>query len=731
MNFTLRTHLMVIFTIIALLPILTLGGIQIHRMMEITDEYKEMQKQMNLRLADEIRSYVDNHKNVIEAFADEISASQHRLPEELMATLASLGRNFPGFVNLYAADQAGKNLAFYSLDAQSENGLTGYDFSTRNYYQEIIAQHQTVISPLFQGEVTTHKPLIAIAAPIYDGAGKFGGYISAALDLSEVKFLAEKYHYGSGAYALVLDQSGKVIYQPDGQAEILDLSGDPAIQMMQAQGGGTGVFQSALDRQEEFISFTTIEGLGWLVIVGKPTHIYREEFFQSLQAIVVLLLGTVCASGGLSWLLANLLNYPINLFVSYTKAIGKQNFNLYFPKLALWRMPREMMVLAENFLMMAKQLEEKQNALLHLAAELETRVEERTDNLQAVLDSMSDAIVIVDHAEKIIYANHRLDDLFGSAAAGLPGQSAAGFVQVLCGRVPDEAAEINRVFSGEKVRCSFTLQCKEQVRNIAIFAFPVTSTRDAIVLGRGYLCSDVTEKFEIDQLKNNLISLAAHEFKTPLTGIRGSVETLLRPDIVWEPAFEREMLEGVLEDVLRIQLLVEDWLDISKIDAKTLKLQKKVVSMQKLIDKVIKQLRRQKKTFAMQLDIAPNALHLYADDRRIEQVLVNMVSNAILYSGENAQIKITAYTDSQGYYLQIADCGEGIAKAHLAHIFERFYRVEVTAARRSGGTGLGLAICQGIIEAHGGHITVESEVGRGSTFMIFLPSDAYGGVDHA
>lgn len=708
---------------IALIPILILGSIQIKQTIDVAEEYKDIQQQMNLRLADEIHAYVNNHKHVVEAIAGEITVSHHRKYSELTGVLKSLVKNFPGFINIYVADKTGKNLAFYSLNNQNELELNGYDFSKRNYYQEIATNHQTVISPLFQGQVTTDKPLIAIVVPVYDQNGNFDGYVSAALDLSEVKVLAEKYNYGNMAYAIVVDQHGGVIYHPDEQVRTVncDLSKSPVLAKMYSQEKGNGVFNSTLNNREEFMTFTTLTDLKWLVIVSKPTSVYHAELFHSLQLTLALLLITMISCVVLSCIIANFLNYPIHLFVGYTKEISKQNFKLQPPKFTGWKMPSEMNVLADNFFKMAKSLHEKQNELIKLTVELEDRVEERTDNLQAVLDSMSDAIVIVDNRHTIIYANHRMEDLFALQVSWLLGKKEEDLINELNKRQKNSFFEVQRVFNNEKTKGLFTINLQEKTKDIAIFSFTVMSTKHASVLGRGYLFNDVTEKHAIDQLKNNLISLAAHEFKTPLTGIRGSVETLLRKDIAWEREFQQEMLEGVLEDALRIQILVDDWLDISKIDAKKLRLHKTCFSLKQLIEKVRKQFLRDEQFFSIELLVINENANVYADERRLEQVLVNIIHNAILYRKQFVHIKIMVNVINGKFYIKIMDDGIGIEEKHLPYLFERFYRIDLSTTRSRGGTGLGLAICKGIIEAHGGKIIVESQKNIGSTFTIVLP----------
>lgn len=243
-------------------------------------------------------------------------------------------------------------------------------------------------------------------------------------------------------------------------------------------------------------------------------------------------------------------------------------------------------------------------------------------------------------------------------------------------------------------------------------------------IGEGLLLRDITKEEEIDTLKNNLISLTSHEFKTPITNIKGSVETLLRSEVKWEPEFQQELLEGVHEDIERIQHLVNDWMDISKIESGTMYVERNMVRPDHIIEETIEQVPK---------DLRKNAIfqfhhHLdestlfYADKRRVQQVLMNLFTNALRYNDSNLkEIDITLDKEKDHIIISVSDNGIGISKDHITRIFNRFYQVDVTATRRTGGTGLGLAICKGIMDAHEGKIEVNSEPGKGSTFILSFP----------
>lgn len=241
--------------------------------------------------------------------------------------------------------------------------------------------------------------------------------------------------------------------------------------------------------------------------------------------------------------------------------------------------------------------------------------------------------------------------------------------------------------------------------------------------GKGYIWRDITKEHEIDALKSDLISLASHEFKTPITSLRGGVETLLRPDTEWDEDFKQELLEGMREDIGRIQDLIDEWLDISKIEAGALKVNLQPVRVQSVVQSAKNRLPRHTEVDNAEFEIVLDRELplLLADKSRLEQVLVNLFVNAIRYNLNRPRIRVSAEEDGRYVRIRVQDNGVGIAEEDVDKIFDRFYRVDVSSSRQTGGTGLGLAISKGIVEAHGGRLDVDSTPGVGSTFVFSIP----------
>jgi histidine kinase len=225
---------------------------------------------------------------------------------------------------------------------------------------------------------------------------------------------------------------------------------------------------------------------------------------------------------------------------------------------------------------------------------------------------------------------------------------------------------------------------------------------------------------ETDTLRRRLIGDVTHELTTPLTVIKGSMEGLI--DGVLPP--EPETFQQVYHEAARLQRLVTDLQELSRVEAGTYELDTQPVDLGALTSGVTNHLRRQFEDKGVQLNVhlPPGLLMVEADPDRISQVLINLIGNALQYTPAGGQVDVTVRRKNNGVLFTIADTGDGIAAEHLPHLFTRFYRVDKSRARASGGSGIGLTIARHLVEAHGGQIWAESAgIGQGSQFMFLLP----------
>lgn len=225
---------------------------------------------------------------------------------------------------------------------------------------------------------------------------------------------------------------------------------------------------------------------------------------------------------------------------------------------------------------------------------------------------------------------------------------------------------------------------------------------------------------EADALRRQLIGDVSHELTTPLTVIKGSMEGLIDGVLPPEPA----TFQQVYHEAARLQRLVTDLQELSRVEAGTYQLHIQPVDLGALVHKITGHLRRQFEDKGVQLHMhIPSALLMAeADPDRISQILINLVGNALQYTPAGGQVDLFVQRKDNGVQLTIADTGIGIPAEHLPHLFTRFYRVDKSRARASGGSGIGLTIARHLVEAHNGRIWVESEgLGQGSRFLFWLP----------
>lgn len=233
---------------------------------------------------------------------------------------------------------------------------------------------------------------------------------------------------------------------------------------------------------------------------------------------------------------------------------------------------------------------------------------------------------------------------------------------------------------------------------------------------------DMTNEHNMDQMKKDFIANVSHELRTPISLLQGYTESIV-DGIVTEPAEIHESLSIVLDETKRLNRLVNELLNVARMDSEGLTVKKVVQPIDHLLDKVQQKYQKHAKDLGLNMNLSPNTHNQmwYYDSDRIEQVLTNLIDNASRYTEPGDEIKIEFGETQTENILYISDTGSGIAPEHLQQVFDRFYKVDTARKRGKQGTGLGLFICRMIIHEHGGTIDVKSTLGKGTTFIITLP----------
>ena len=225
----------------------------------------------------------------------------------------------------------------------------------------------------------------------------------------------------------------------------------------------------------------------------------------------------------------------------------------------------------------------------------------------------------------------------------------------------------------------------------------------------------------VDWLRTDLLANVSHELRTPLAGIKGYASTLLRKDVKWSAKQQQDFLKIIDSETDRLIRLINDILDVSRIDGGALKIRQQQCQVFNIVDSMKSRLKVLTKNHKLTIDIPKTLPAVFADEMRIGQVISNLVDNAVKFSPAGSEISITASHNEDKVIINVTDHGEGMTEEVMSKLFNRFYQAENVVSGRQKGTGLGMVICRGIIESHGGDIRVESKLGAGSKFSFSLP----------
>ncbi len=343
--------------------------------------------------------------------------------------------------------------------------------------------------------------------------------------------------------------------------------------------------------------------------------------------------------------------------------------------------------------------------------------------IESALRSLVDGLVLIDSSDHVAFWNPRAEELMRWPSVEMIGRRVDEMIERVAARTsaPDHVrAQLRGALASRAADTTIEMEIlPAPARIVAARIFPLSSAEEKKI-GSGMILRDMTRERETDAMKSQLLSTVSHELRTPLSSIKGFATTLLRQDVRWDEAAQRDFLRIIEEETDRLTEIIDHLLDMSQIEAGALRIDKAPTQLRTLIREVVDEMRMRTEAHWFVVDLPAELPRVLADPRRIRQVLHNLLDNAIKYS-KGGQITIACEMEGENVITSVSDQGEGIPPQFLSKIFDRFFQIDGASTRRVGGTGLGLSISRGIIEAHGGKIWVESVVGQGSTFRFTLP----------
>lgn len=456
-------------------------------------------------------------------------------------------------------------------------------------------------------------------------------------------------------------------------------------------------------------------GVLLVALVSSPpgpaaAHFQRRVVIAVLAAFLLAFIATIAFSRGFSARIARLQTFSRRLAAGDFRPVPAGQIN------------DELASLADSLNETAKQLDHT----------IESLSGERHRS-SAILRSMVEGVAVIDAREKIVFANRAFTNILNLDSSAIEGRPV---IEVL--RNSDLLGLIRRAIRGEEGLATDIVMGIVQQRSFSVTATPVRaldgnlSVRSAAApasasapekpTGAVLVLHDVTELRRLERVRQDFVANVSHEFKTPLTAIQGFAETLLA-GAVDDPENNRRFLGIIREHATRLARLTDDLLKLARIEAGKLELEFHPVGITELIERCAETtlLKATRKQIALEIEVLPGLPAMRGDPGLLREVLQNLLDNAVQYSGAGGRISVTAEVRGREAVISVSDTGMGIPLADQERIFERFYRVDAARSREAGGTGLGLSIARHIVEAHGGRIWVDSEVGAGSKFSFSIP----------
>jgi K+-sensing histidine kinase KdpD len=357
-------------------------------------------------------------------------------------------------------------------------------------------------------------------------------------------------------------------------------------------------------------------------------------------------------------------------------------------------------------------------------AQLYTQVSQNIERLDALLDSAADGIFILSADHVITRGNSALGRILSEDPASIQGKKHEEVIHWQ--NNPDGLTLDQAETGGWPLTAHANLYVEGDLkRSNQLPPLPVGITYAPLLSSEGTLLNiiatvrDITRFRQAEELKSTFISIISHELKTPIALIKGYVSTLRREDARWDKQVVQDSLEVIEEEADRLTLLIENLLDASRLQAGGITLKHSDVSLPSLAQRLCQKMQTQTTQHTLVVDFPENFPVILADEIRMEQVLSNLIANAIKYA-PSGEIRIGGSIHPDSIVICVTDEGPGIAPEDIPHIFDRFYRAP-EMARNTKGAGLGLYLARAIIEAHGGRIWVDPVAGKGARICFSLP----------
>ena len=701
---SIKSQLLLIVVIIAFpaICIIISSGLQ-QRRAAIHDAQLETQK-----FAETI---VSEQKNLV-ASTRQLFIALSQLPEvtyhkrvEVQAVLAEILKLSPQYSNIFIADPSGEVWA-------SAVPLTeAVSVADRRYFKNALASGK-LSSGEYHMARTSGKPTLNLGYPLKDKTGKVTAVVCAGLSLNYYQHIFDAYSLPKGASFALIDYKGIILARAVEPEKYVGKSSDPEIfrQMQEGPEEKTSIGKSSVVGDKRIQTYRKLrledESTPYMYVrAGIPTNVVMSEANAALSK--------------------NLLIYSLSLLVAFISSwlIGKKYI---IDRVLLLQRSSQRLANGDLAVRVAHEvgggeIGELGQAFDEMAQKLAWREEalrESEKSYRDIFNTTHDALFVNDESGRITEVNRAAEIMFGYARDELLQMSVK---DIISGTPPYSFPEALILIEKSLQEGTQEFEWLNRRKSGESFWTAITITPTSVVGGRRVLAvvRDITERKEMEHMKEAMLSSISHDMRTPLTAMLGFLEFVIENQV--DDAQLKDYHSIMYKEGVRLNEMITNFLDMQRLKAKLYEYNFKPLEVRPLLEDVVAIFAGPAAKHSIIVGAAASLPPISGDDELLHQALSNLLSNAIKYSPEGSEVILDARLEDNRVILWVKDAGIGVPAESLGRVFDMFYRAESTSRRQIAGTGLGLALVKEIVSAHNGQVWVESRLGQGSTFYLSLP----------
>ena len=732
----LRSKFLLLFTLISLVPLVITAVLTYERFQStLQQDAGALESQLAATAAVRVKSFVVSQANVLDTVATLQNPEFFAKPDEASKIVENVLYKNDNFNDISIVDKSGNEVLRQDrLIVYGPGDLR--DISNTTEFQ-IVKEKGLYVGPMY---IRSGKASFDLGRWVVDSQGNFVGAVFAQVDGKVMQQITEAISgiAGNGGRVYIVDQSGIVLAHPDlsyvlGQK---DLSALPSVSAIVNGNTNSEITRTYVNEKGNDVLGSvypiTLEAdelklpkayqINWYVVVEqKRAVIFNQANQVALFSAILFFLAALLAIGAAVFF-ARKISSPVESLYTATEEFGKGNL-LYRTKITT---NDEIGDLAKNFDGMAKTLDK---SIRNIKQE-EKIISAERDKLSIILSGINNAVVAVDLQRKIILFNKAAETLTGLKSSDVSGKPISFAIKLFDGEQAVPVTDYCPVRKTKSKTDSIAyhknglrlVPSLGEERTVNVIAGTIVAGVD-IDLGCILTFQDTTREMIIEKTKNEFVSIAAHQLRTPLTGVKWSLLDLYNGESGPLEPEQKKLIGAAVNSTRRMITLINDLLDVSRIEEGRFGIVLKKQSLVPILEVMHESFRdpAKKKGVSIRYDIPPRLPPVNIDAEKMEIVLDNLLDNALKYSPAGAEVVLTVTVNKTELQVSVKDSGIGISGKEFDRVFSKFFRSTQALLYHTDGSGLGLYVSKNIVYQHGGKIWFESEENKGSTFYFTLP----------